>query len=123
MAQIVGASHGAFPLIVDVEAAVANGAHVAEALERLRARGVGSEPCADELLRAHGDMEVELLVDVALDVPGADADPEDASPIATVRHAVRGDAVAWSARDADSTNCCHAESPVRSWPRPAAVSL
>ena len=69
VAQIVGASHRAFPLIVDVEAAVANGVHVAEALERLCACGVGGESCADELLRAHGDVEVELLIDVALEVP------------------------------------------------------
>ena len=123
VAQIVGATHGALPLMVDVEAAVANGAQVAEALERLRARSIGREPRGDELLRAHGDVEVELLIDVALDVPGADADAEDPRPIAALAHAVRGEALACSAREAASTNCCHAERPVRSCARPAAVSL
>ena len=109
--------------MVDVEAAVTNGAHVSEALERLRACRVGRVACRDELLRAHGDMEVELLIDVALEMPGALADPKNPSPVAALGHAVRGEALVCSAREAASTNCCHAERPVRSCARPVAVSL
>ena len=123
VAQIVGATHGALLLMVDIEAVVANGAQVSETLERLRSRSVGRQPRGDELLRAHGNVEVELLIYVALDVPGANADAENPGPITALAHAVRGEALVCSAREAASTNCCHAERPVRSCARPAAVSL
>ena len=108
--------------MVDVDAAVANGAHVSEALESLCSSRIRREPCGEELLSAHGDVELELLVDVALDVPGADAKSKNTSPSTAIAHAVRGEAPACSAREAASTNCCHAESPVRSCARPVAVS-
>jgi len=57
----------------------------------------GAKPRRLELLRSHGDVELELLFDVTLEMPGADADAEDASPAAAVGHAVRGAPLACSA--------------------------
>ena len=82
----------------------------------------GREPESGQLFFAHGEMERQLVVDVALDRAAADREAKETTPARSRTHANSGD-VRRSATAIASACRCHSGAWARKRARPAAVSL
>ena len=108
-------------MCVDRDALVAHTLGVAEALAGagFGSRCVHAEPA--QLLLAHGEVERELVVYVALDRPSSERDAKGASPAGAEAHV--DDDVRRSATAIASAWRCHTGPSARKRARPAVVSL
>src|SRR5512133_3239711 len=73
--------------LVDDETRFTHAAGVAEAPSRFLARGLGGETEAAQLLLAHGEVERQLVVDLALERALPEREPQQPPPAGADAHA------------------------------------
>src|SRR6185437_5026180 len=109
-------------LTVDLETLFANLPRIAEPGARLRARVVDRNAVPPQLFLAHGEMEIELVVDLALERAVPQRQSQQSPLPGPDAHANSGDVCASAATIAFAWRCQTRDS-ARYRARPAAVSV